>query len=126
MYGLCSSRVDRPACAGRDAAATRASQLCTLRVLGVRALTESVRAEPITEMSEACAPLACYVARLLPYLQKLLYSEHRPIHDALVADGVVTLLADMRFLQVSGGRGRGASDRGRLGVGPTAGGGDER
>ena len=71
-----------------------------LSTLGVQRLTECLRIMPQTELYKPCPALQAYVRRVVPWIQKQLYSEFSDTYNFLVDTGIKARLASMRFAEV--------------------------
>ena len=71
-----------------------------LHWLGVANVSDAVLEEPTTEMYQPCPQLQLYMHKVVPFVQKLLYSEHEDIYERLTAKNAKNKLAVLRFSQV--------------------------
>ncbi len=69
--------------------------------LGILKLSDCLTVDYTTELYRPCPPLQKYVYDLLPYIQKLLYSDYTEVYDAFKAISVEKHLASMSFGSVS-------------------------
>ena len=71
-----------------------------LKALGVTTLSACVEVTPTTEMYEPCPALQLYVHRVVPVIQRLLYTEHEDVYAELKEKHIKGKLAVLRFAQV--------------------------
>ena len=75
-----------------------------LRRLGVAALSSDVAEQSVTDMYEPCPQVQLFAHKVVPLIQKMLYSdsesEHNNVYDRLKERGIKNKLAVIQFGQV--------------------------
>ena len=73
-----------------------------MKCCGIRRLSESLGKQALYDTCSPCSILQRHVSKVVPHIQKYIFTEDRQIYSSLVDEGIAEKLQSMQFLTTSG------------------------